>query len=108
MNHHFNPNTVEFKKEEDEDAKPLSILIEEAQLSEYFLLVRRIPGLSLSPEEFWELDTFTTQYLLDLEKEIMEEEQKASKGKSTHKYKEFSDKNSPEMNRLVMDLTEER
>ena len=106
MNHHFNPDDdLEVKK--DEDAKPLSVMIEEAMLSEYFLLVRRIPGLSLSPEEYWDLDTFTTQYLLDLEKEIMKEEENASKGKKTHKYEEFSDKDSPEMVDYVMELTEE-
>lgn len=108
MNHLFNKENVPVVDlKEDDDAKPLSEMIEEAMLSEYFLLVRRIPGISLSPSEYWELDTFTTQYLLDLEREIMKEEEKASKGKSTHKYEEFSDKDSPEMVEYVMELTEE-
>lgn len=77
-------------------------------LSEYFLLVRRIPGISLSINEYWELDTFTTQYLLDLEKKIMKAEEDSSKGKESHNYEEFTDKDSPEMVNYVMELTEER
>lgn len=76
-------------------------------LDEYFLLVRRIPGISLSPKEYWELDTFTTQYLLDLEKKIMKEEEKSYNGKKSHNYTEFSDKDSPEMVDIVMELTED-
>lgn len=76
-------------------------------LDEYFLLVRRIPGISLSPKEYWELDTVTTQYLLDLEKQIMKEEEKSYNGKKSHNYTEFSDKDSPEMVDIVMELTED-
>lgn len=101
-------NETNFKEAEaDEDFKPLSVVIEEAMLSEYFLLVRRVPGISLSPEEYWDLDTFTTQYLLDCEKEVIKAEEDASKGKSTHKYEEFSSDDSPEMVDYVMNLTEE-
>ena len=45
-------------------------------LEEYFLLIRRISVISLSPSDYWELDTFTTQKLLSLELEIIEQEQK--------------------------------
>ena len=53
--------------------------------------------------EYWELDTFTTQKLLDLEKETMEREA-AAYGKE--KYKEFSDENSDDMMDIVQDMTE--
>ena len=72
-------------------------------LEEYYILVKRIEGLSLSPMEYWELDTFTTQKLLDLEKETMEREA-AAYGKE--KYKEFSDENSDDMMDIVQDMTE--
>lgn len=71
-------------------------------LEDYFLLVRRIPGLSLSPSDFWELDTYTTQKLLEMELEIIEEEQKQleeSEGKKD--YVEQPEKNSEEMNDIV-------
>lgn len=107
MNHHFNPDDDEITQDKKENSKPVSQMIEEAMLDEYFLLVRRIPGISLSPKEYWELDTFTTQYLLDLEKQIMKEEEKSYNGKKSHNYTEFSDKDSPEMVDIVMELTED-
>ena len=83
---------------------PLSWQIEEYQLEEYFLLVRRIPGISLSVKDYWELDTWTTAKLLDMEKRIMEEEAKEYSDKK--EYKERPDDNSDEMNALVDEMTE--
>lgn len=71
-------------------------------LEDYFLLVRRIPGLSLSPNDYWELDTYTTQKLLEMELEIIEEEQKQLKESEGKKdYVEQPEKNSEEMNDIV-------
>lgn len=83
---------------------PLSWLIEEAMLEEYFLLVRRIGGIGLSIKEYWELDTWTTAKLLDMEKKIIDEEQKEY-NKQNKKYKERPDGNSEEMNDLVDEYT---
>ena len=83
---------------------PLSWLIEESQLEEYFLLVRRIQGIGLSIKEYWELDTWTTAKLLDMEKKIIEEEQKEY-NKQNKVYKERPDGNSEEMNDLVDEMT---
>lgn len=71
-------------------------------LEEYFLLVRRIPGISLSPKEYWELDTWTTAKLVDLEKRIIEEEQKQVSDKK--QYEERPIGNSEEMNELVDEM----
>ena len=71
-------------------------------LEDYFLLVRRIPGISLSPNEFWELDSFTTQKLISMEMEIIEEEQKQLKESEGKKdYVEQPEENSEEMNDIV-------
>ena len=83
---------------------PLSWLIEESQLEEYFLLVRRIQGIGLSVNEYWELDTWTTAKLLDMEKQIIEEEQKEY-NKQNKKYEERPEGNSEEMNDLVDEMT---
>ncbi len=72
-------------------------------LEEYFLLVRRISGLSLSVEDYWELDTWTTGKLLDMERQIIEEEQKQYSDKK--EYNERPDGNSDEMNSLVDEMT---
>ena len=69
-------------------------------LEDYFLLVRRIPGISLSVSDFWELDTWTTAKLLSLEKEIIKEEEKQFK-EANNEYVEQPDSNSPEMNSIV-------
>ena len=45
-------------------------------IEEYFLLVRRVQGIGLSIQEYWDLDTWTTAKLLDMERKIIEEEQK--------------------------------
>lgn len=68
-------------------------------LEDYFFLVRRIPGLSLSPSDFWELDTWTTAKLISLERDVMKREQDALNGKE--EYVEQSDKNDPKLNDLV-------
>lgn len=82
------------------------MLIEEAMLEDYFLLVRRIPGISLSPSDFWELDTFTTQKLVSLELEIMEKEEEAM-NKSKSDYVERPDGNAEEMNSLMDEMSED-
>ena len=76
-------------------------------LDDYFLLVRRIPGISLSVSEYWELDTFTTQKLLGLELEIMEAEEKQMKeAKGKKDYVEQPEGNSEEMNNLMDEMSE--
>ena len=81
---------------------PLSWVIEEAMLEEYFLLVRRIQGIGLSVEDYWQLDTWTTAKLLSMERKIIEEEQKAYSDKE--EYVERPDGNSEEMNRLMDEM----
>ena len=73
-------------------------------LEEYFLLVRRIPGISLSVDEYWELDTWTTGKLLDMEKKIIEEEQKEF-NKNNNQYEERPDGNSEFMNDLIDEMS---
>ena len=90
---------------EDNDI-PLSWYIEEAMLEEYFLLVRRINGLGLSIQDYWELDTWTTAKLLDMEKQIMDEEQREY-NKQNKKYEERPQGNSEEMNDLVDEMSQE-
>ena len=77
-------------------------MIEESQLEEYFLLVRRIQGIGLSIEDYWEMDTWTTAKLLDMEKRIIEEEQREF---NKNKYEERPKGNSEEMNDLVDEMT---
>lgn len=72
-------------------------------LEEYFLLVRRVKGLGLSVEDYWNLDTWTTAKLLDMERKIIEEESKAFNDKE--EYIERPDGNSDEMNSLVDEMT---
>lgn len=79
--------------------------LEELMLEEYFLLVRRIPGISLSVEDYWNLDTWTTAKLLDMERKIMEQEAKEFGDKK--EYNERPDENSDEMNDLVSELSVE-
>ena len=73
-------------------------------LEEYFLLVRRVPGIALSVEDYWQMDTWTTSKLLMMERAIIEEEIKNSPDYEK-KYEERSDKNSEEMNDLVDEMT---
>lgn len=82
---------------------PLSWIIEEAMLEEYFLLVRRIQGIGLSIEQYWEMDTWTTAKLVSLERQIIEEEAKAFNDKPA--YEERPEGNSEEMNNLVDEMS---
>lgn len=76
-------------------------------IEEYFLLVRRIQGIGLSVEDYWELDTWTTAKLLSLEKKIMDEEQREyNKHNNKHDYVERPDGNSDEMNDLMDEMME--
>lgn len=83
---------------------PLSWLIEEVMLEEYFLLIRRIPGICLSIDDYWEMDTWTTGKLLLMERAIMEEEAKNNPN-TKEEYKERPNDNSEEMNDLVDQYT---
>lgn len=77
-------------------------------LEDYFLLVRRIHGLSLSPSDFWELDTFTTQKLLSMELEIIQKEQEEyDKMNNKTVYVEQPEGNSDEMNNIVEMMSED-
>ena len=82
----------------------MSWVIEEVMLEEYFLLVRRIQGIGLSIDDYWQLDTWTTAKLLSMEREIIEEEQKEY-NKQNKVYEERPDGNSEEMNDLVDEMT---
>lgn len=73
-------------------------------LEEYFLLVRRIQGIGLSIDQYWEMDTWTTSKLLRMEEKIIEEEQKQY-NKDNKVYEERPDGNSEEMNNLVDEMT---
>ena len=75
-------------------------------LEEYFLLVRRIPGLSLSLDDYWCLDTWTTQKLLDLEQSIIDREIENNPD-SKDKYTEHHEGNSEEIESLVEDMQDE-
>ena len=83
---------------------PLSWLIEETMIEEFFLLVRRIQGIGLSIDDYWEMDTWTTAKLLNMERQIIEEEQKEY-NKQNKVYEERPDGNSEEMNDLVDEMT---
>jgi len=82
----------------------MSWLIEEVMLEDYFLLVRRIGGISLSVEDYWDMDTWTTGKLLMMERAIIEEEQKEY-NKANKEYEERPDGNSEEMNELVDEMS---
>lgn len=73
-------------------------------LEEYFLLVRRIQGIGLTLDQYWEMDTWTTAKLLNMEKAIMDEEAKHNPNNKTE-YNERPDGNSEEMNDLVDEYT---
>ena len=91
---------------EDDDYVPLGWQLEEVMLEEYFLLVRRIPGLSMSVEDYWNLDTWTTAKLLDMERQIIDDEIKNSPDYK-EQYEERPDGNSEEMNDLMDELSYE-
>ena len=67
-------------------------------------MVRRIQGIGLSVDQYWELDTWTTAKLVSMEKAIIEEEQKEY-NKQNKVYEERPDGNSEEMNDLVDEMT---
>jgi len=72
-NNPFN-NTIE----EDTDvlvSKP-SEIIEKQFIDEYFLVVRRVQGIGLSLNDFWNMDIDTFSQILNNEREIIKEEQK--------------------------------
>lgn len=48
-------------------------------LDEFFLLARRVSGLSMSVTDFWETDCDTFYHLLNNEREIIKEEMKQQK-----------------------------
>ena len=73
-------------------------------LEEYFLLVRRIQGIGLSIDQYWEMDTWTTSKLLRMEEKIIEEEQKKY-NKNNKVYEERPDGNSEMVNDLVDEMT---
>ena len=73
-------------------------------IEEFFLLVRRIQGIGLSIDDYWEMDTWTTAKLLNMERQIIEEEQKEF-NKQNNVYEERPDGNSEEMNDLVDEMT---
>jgi hypothetical protein len=73
-------------------------------LEDYFLLVRRISGLSLSIDDYWNLDSWTCAKLLHMERQIIEEEQKQY-NKNNKVYKERPDGNSEMVNDLVDEMT---
>lgn len=79
-------------------------MIEEMMLEEYFLLIRRIAGISLSVTDYWNMDTWTTSKLLTMEKEIIKEEQKEY-NKINNEYEERPDANSDYANDLVDEMT---
>lgn len=83
---------------------PLSWIIEESMLEDYFLLVRRVQGIGLTIDQYWEMDTWTTAKLLDIEKSIMIEEQKNNPNSKTP-YEERPEGNSEEINDLVDEMT---
>lgn len=67
-------------------------------------MVRRIQGIGLSLDDYWEMDTWTTAKLVALEKAIMDEEAKLNPNTKTE-YNERPDGNSEEMNDLVDEMT---
>ena len=53
-----------------------SELIEKQFIDEYFLLVRRVKGMGLSLQEFWQMDYMVFAQLLNNELDIIKAEQK--------------------------------
>ena len=69
-------------------------------LEEYFLLVRRVKGMGLSLNDYWQMDSWSTAKLLSMEREIIDEEIKSNPDYK-NKYEERPEGNSEEMNDLV-------
>ena len=54
-------------------------IIEENLLDEYYFLVKRIKGMSLSLNDFFEADSFYISYIFRKELELVKEEEKEYK-----------------------------
>jgi len=83
---------IEDIEEEDDDGflHYPSDTLEEILLNKYFLLVKRVEGIGLSLNDFWEMDTKQFNLLYNNELEIIQAEQKeiekhelANRSKST-------------------------
>lgn len=83
---------IEDVEEEDDDGflHYPSDTLEEILLNKYFLLVKRVEGIGLSLNDFWEMDTKQFNLLYNNELEIIQAEQKeiekhelANRSKST-------------------------
>lgn len=72
-------------------------------LEDYFLLVRRIPGLSLSVDDFWNMDSWTFAKLLELENKIIELESEDN----NNGYVEQPEANTPFLNDIVNEMSVE-
>ena len=83
---------------------PLSWIIEEAMLEDYFLLVRRVKGMGLSLDDYWQMDSWSTAKLLSMERAIIDEEIKSNPDYK-NKYEERPEGNSEEMNDLVDEMS---
>ena len=70
--------------------------IEQLMLEIYMLLTHRIPGLGLSLNDFWEMDTWTTSKLYCMEMEIIKEEEKELNGGKS-KPEEFNDSKTEDL-----------
>ena len=71
-NNPFNP----IEEDTDEFMEKPSELIEKQYIDEYFLLTRRVKGMGLSLNDFWEMDYTIFGQLLQNELEIIEAERK--------------------------------
>lgn len=91
-------------EKEDLSDIPLSWIIEEAMLEDYFLLVRRIKGMGLSLDDYWQMDSWSTAKLLSMERAIIDEEIKSNPDYK-NKYEERPEGNSEEMNDLVDEMS---
>lgn len=73
-------------------------------LEDYFLLVRRVKGMGLSLDDYWQMDSWSTAKLLSMERAIIDEEIKNSPDYK-NKYEERPEGNSEEMNDLVDEMS---
>jgi len=73
-------------------------------LEDYFLLVRRVKGMGLSLDDYWQMDSWSTAKLLSMEREIIDEEIKSNPDYK-NKYEERPEGNSEEMNDLVDEMS---
>lgn len=66
---------VEIEESDTIVLKP-SEIIEEQFINEYFILVRRVKGMGLTLNEFWDMDLKTFGQLFSNEMEIIKQEEK--------------------------------